>query len=411
MAGRFFAVCVKCGARRNIRRHEILHATQPHCHRCGAPLELSDAAKESLAEVQAKQAGDRLRAVPATDEEPPTRLLPVRETTRYEWWDHPDMYRWAIYDQERRGHPDLVSALKAAGPLAFYQGLAGDAGRQVPTDERMGAALINAAEEALYAAGRPYYKVWPSIATALTHTEMRVDGEYFRVPYRGFEIKFPKKDNPMWPACSMLGAMLPGDQWLDGRLWSLVMVWFSNVPEFWDRDDAGNYWAADMPIKPGLSLEDALDQTALARQCPDPGMARRMMRVLVGTCFFGVDKHEIILPEVRRSVIEYYQQERRQPNPTEAKEALADAKRIGLFGWKVGSEIDLPTKVVNARPCDQGDAKERHELTAGYIRRGHMRMQPHGEGMKQRKLIFVAPTVVRPDLPIGSQHGYRVRIT
>jgi hypothetical protein len=326
------------------------------------------------------------------------------------------MYRWALKDQERLGNPDAARTIKEEGPVLFYRNRIGRMMEHSTQDEDgFAGEAVHRVEGALYESGRPYYKVWPSIATSLCHTEMRVDGEFFRLPYGAMEIRFPKRDNPMEPACAVLAAKLEGNLWSDGRDWSLMIVFFDNVPHFNDVDEltvsVGNYWVADMPVRAGQSLEDSLDQTALMRETPNPGLVRRIMRVVVGAAFFGVDRHEVILPEVRRSTIDYYRQTGRQPTPSEAKAALADAKRLGMFGWKVGSEIDLPTKIVNHHLPDDGRPKERHELTAGYIRRGHMRMQPCGEKSEKRKLIFVAPTVVRPDLPLGSQHGYRVRLT
>lgn len=405
----FFANCADCGARRKVRRHELDRAKQPRCLRCGGPLGLSQAARQNLATVHDAQRGEPAPQRRARAEPEPQRIIPVRETKRYDFWEHPDMYRWALYDLERKGHRNQRDAVRAAGPVRFYteRGLPAIS----PDDpDRFAVEAINLCEQELYRSGRPYYKVWPSIASALCHTEMRIDGEFFRTPYDGIEIRLPKADNPLLPACALIAARMQGNLWSDGRDWSFVVVWFSNVPEFWSKDDAGHYWIADIPVRRGLSLEDALDQTALVRQCPDPELARRLVRVAVGVCFFGLDNHEVILPDLPRRVVERYQSERRQPTASEAAKELKRAKELGLFGYRVGSEIDLPSAVVERRLPEE-DTSEHRELTCGHIRRGHLRLQPCGEGRRERRLIFLPPTLVRPDLPLQSAHGYRVRIT
>ena len=204
-------------------------------------------------------------------------------------------------------------------------------------------------------------------------------------------------------------AAVPGEMYTDGRDWALVISYLADASKSLSSGQSNQYWCADIPIRSRQSLEDSLDQTALVRDCPDPGLARRIMRVVVGCCFFGLDKHELILPDLKRSTIERFMRERREPSGSEAEEALRQAKKHGLFGWKVGSEIDLPSPHVTHH--EGTGATAGRELTAGHIRRGHIALLPCGEGRKERRLVFRAPTVVRPDLPLRSQHGYRVRVT
>lgn len=99
-----------------------------------------------------------------------------------------------------------------------------------------------------------------------------------------------------------------------------------------------------------------------------------------------------------------------QRRTREAAKALEEAKACGMFGYKVGSEISLPTARHADEDAEDVPGAEHHEITAGYVRRGHMRLQPVGEKRADRKLIFVAPHVVRPDLPLRSTHGYKIRV-
>jgi hypothetical protein len=406
MPKRIDCTCLDCGAKRRVWRFELDRAAKPRCLKCGGSLSMSFSGRESLAGANDAKDG---RGVPKRKTKDPAveRIIPHREAGRYDFWPHPTLYEWALKDGSLESSR---SAVQAAGPFEFYQRYAANAVPVNHEEDGFASLLVRGIEADLFKNHRPYYKVWPSIASALCHTEMRVDGEFFRMPYDAFEIRLPKTENPVEPTCACVVGRRPNSADDKDRDWSLVLMFFDNVPGFYESDSAGNYWCADIPIRVGLSLEDALSQTALMRECPNPDIARRMMRVAVGVSFFGVDRHETILPEIRRKTIDRCLRERRDPSPSEAKAALKEAKELGMFGFKVGSEIDLPTAIINHHGEEKRYGPLARELTAGHIRRGHMALVPCGEGKQERKLIFRAPTVVRPDLPLQSSHGYRVRV-
>jgi hypothetical protein len=257
-----------------------------------------------------------------------------------------------------------------------------------------------------YSIGRPYFKVWPSIAESLRHTDMPIQGEHFRMPYQVFEVRFPDhEDNPMRPCSAMLCGLAPGHLWKDGREHTLVLLFVME-----DKTDVvGNTWMGDIPIKEGLSLEDALNETALQEQCPNPDLVRGLMRIAVGVAFFGVDRHEVVLPELPRKVIDQYFTARKVGNLREEEQVLRQARTStdGL-GWKVGSEIDLPTALVVTHYRTESEESGRH-LTHSHPRRGYMGFRACGEGRVDRRLCFIPPTIVRPDLPMGAGHGYRIK--
>jgi hypothetical protein len=57
----------------------------------------------------------------------------------------------------------------------------------------------------------------------------------------------------------------------------------------------------------------------------------------------------------------------------------------------------------------QKRSAETRELTHGHIRTGHIRWQACGKDRQDRRLQFIHPAVVRPDLPLRQSHGYRIR--
>lgn len=407
----FRATCRDCGAQRNVRRFELDRAAKPRCLKCGGPLELSGAATASLGEVNAAQAGERngdRRRKPQSPEA--RRIIPDKPMARHEWWEWPDLYRWAHKDAEKRGH-----SLEGLTWQYFYE-IDTPCRENDGTDASFAGRLVRRSERELFRAAKPYFKVWPQIAGALCDTEIRIAGEYFHMPYGAIEIRLPKADNPLAPLGACICARLERDELghQDDRDWSFVVATFWGLEDYWDRDNAGHYLLADIPIRPRQLLEDSLNETRLLQELAKDkcghmaGLVRSLVRIAVGVCFFGVDKHELILPDLPRRVIERYQRERREPSTSEAEKILRQAKEAGLFGFKVGSEIDLPTARINHHPAPS--TAEHRELTAGHVRRGHLRRQACGAEHKEHRIIFVAPHLVRPDLPLQSTHGYRIRV-
>jgi hypothetical protein len=88
--------------------------------------------------------------------------------------------------------------------------------------------------------------------------------------------------------------------------------------------------------------------------------------------------------------------ERLERNRTEKRHGRRSASTT--YGFEVGRDIKLPRL---PRKYDKKPEKEtRGELAFGHIVSGHMKMQPHGPRNSLRKLIFVAPYIVRPDCPL-----------
>jgi hypothetical protein len=399
------AVCLTCGQACRVRRHELDHAARPRCQRCGGPLEVSERGRAGRAAARAA----RRQPSPAPADPVEHRILPVRETTRYEFNEYQSLYLSIINGMGRNVTPRDVEEIRTNGPMHFYtRQVHGMAMRSSVTDPWMAPrALISAADMVWYESGCPYYKVWPSIANALCHTEMQIDGEHLRLPHRGFEIRLPKTDNPLAPAPAACVAGFERIEGQDDRDWSLLVVFLDGD----HKDYESHTWVLDVPVKTGRSLEDSLGDMDVDSLCPNPELARRMLRLAVGVTFFGMDRHELILPDVPRRIIERYQRQNRQPSPEEAGDILREAREEGRNGFKVGSEIDLPRPEVRQHDQEDPVAAGREGLTQGHVRRGHLRFQAVGEGRRERRLTFVAPTVVRPDLPLAPPKGYRVRIT
>lgn len=285
------------------------------------------------------------------------------------------------------------------------------------------------AELSWYEAGNPYYKIWPQIATALGETNIDIDGKFLYLPFEAFEIRFPrhrdfeiKEDANCPPITSMLVYRdeITADTKIinDDRDWSLIVHY--QTAETVSHDFCGFYYR--MGVKSGRLLSDdynkAERETKYDKTTYEPSkqFAQKLVRIAIATCFFGTNNHEMIMPDLPYKLEERYHAAVAAKDKTEAAKLLDKAKRLGHFGQRVGSELDLPRPLIK-HINESGGSQGKYELSHGHLRSGHMRLQRYGsranpqdENNPERyELIFIAPHLVRPDLPLRETRGYRIK--
>jgi hypothetical protein len=283
--------------------------------------------------------------------------------------------------------------------------------------------------------GSPYYKVWPEMADALSNISIEIDAKRLVLPFNTYSIRLPKtecfRETPTSPAvCSMLvhkedylldlakefgmkalSAFLQTEAApKDDRDYSLMIHYQFDTEK--DCDWMG--WYFRMGIKEGELLSEQFDvfwdESAqyLIGYNPSKEFTERLLKLAISVAFFGVHNHEVIAPDIPNRYIERYHRATAKRDTVEAKKLLDRAKKMGHFGWKIGSEISLPQPIVR-HINDRGSTGQGNELTFGHLRSGHMRLQQVGKrDDPSYELIFIAPTVVRPDLPIRSTRGFRI---
>jgi len=281
--------------------------------------------------------------------------------------------------------------------------------------------------------GKPYYKIWPQMLDALSVVDINIPGRFLQMPYPFFEIKLP--------TCHQLGS--PGDPRLVGILVSTAHagedaeMGIPNVSmedcarklivsyQFDGRNEEHDILTPEasgqrieysyaMGIEEHTPLQDRLTDADLHTSIYDDGgfelgkeFRSSLMRLAIATCFFGVGQHEVVMPDLPRKLITKYREAVAAGKPTDDIVEKGNRQMNGI-GWKVGSEIDLPLPLVRYASKD-GEPMRKRELETSHIRRGHMRMQQVGPRDNPRyKMVFIPPTVVRPDLPLGRSAGYRI---
>jgi hypothetical protein len=164
--------------------------------------------------------------------------------------------------------------------------------------------------------------------------------------------------------------------------------------------------AVFIPLLEGETVEEVLEEASQEWYHESKDVSdffKTMMRILIGISFFSMDNHELIMPDLPRRVISAISHSKTQQ---EKDQRLADAMKKQP-GFKVGKEIELPRPIVVPDPYKSEPTGR--ELQYSHLRSGHLRLQRYGsQGNYTYETIFIEPTVVRPDLPMGQSPGYKV---
>lgn len=320
---------------------------------------------------------------------------------------------------------------------------AGDPAGDLPHDEYYGILLASwnpygsspfsrdhymagVVESAWYASLQPEYKAWPSIVAALAATKVEIGCEHLRLPFAAFAVRLPvgfmaEEGGP--PIRSLLVAMLRNVRGtgavpvtsLDSRKPAAdVVVPFmvgagtGNDPDvvlfveakYVDADGDDAFAAFSIGMEPGTTLEESF-----SRWSGGPLRQRRLASLKSGQYYLGERlAHELLSLAVGVSFFATGRTKAQrlvQPDPRPRHERRRFAREEGgeQPAFAVGRDLVLPREQgVPAAP--QGGEGSGAQLKWAHYRTGHLRYQPHGPGKAERRLVFIEPTLVRPDLPL-----------
>ncbi len=295
-------------------------------------------------------------------------------------------------------------------------------------DTLPGGELVNKinTEVAWHDTGRPYFRVWPQMCVHLANTSFDIPIVHLKMPFRVFAVRFPRQrwiDTGSWS----LGAVLVHSSVYTGGVLNIRLLLQAYHPECIAETGATLGFAAPAHLfmdlqfrESGESVEEELNETlskpfgieAGDRDRTDmlSSLDERWMspvaRIALACMLFASNQHELICPDLPRKL--RIQWERAKMSDAATANAIVEKGQQKQKGWNVGSEIDLPVPVTGYRVHSQEGTRG---LSHGHVRRGHMRMQQYGpRDNPHHKLIFIAPTVVRPDLPISeTARGFRIK--
>lgn len=153
--------------------------------------------------------------------------------------------------------------------------------------------------------------------------------------------------------------------------------------------------------------DDCLEDAFVRRQVEAPDELDEfdfaIFRLAVSTCFFSVENHEFIQPDIPRKLVTRFAKANKDKNDADRDKVLEEARKKGFTG-KIIREIDLPLDEV--RYENREPSGTRGPISYGYFRRAHWRQQKTNDGVKA---VFIKRHRVRPDLPLKPFHGYALR--
>lgn len=328
----------------------------------------------------------------------------------------------------------------------FFSGLS----RGQPVDRVTIASYRQMMEEyRWYRLNQPRYRVYPNMVAALSRVSIDIDAVHLRLPFATFAIELPKDYFRESETSPYLKGMLvhcrrrdshaadhdsfdygvrytrggehkvvEGDQSPDSNDVMIVDLDFgdevitsrlSGQPEM---NACKPFAVFDVDAGKTISERfDAMPETPLTDDgyMPSTEFQKACLRIAVGIAFFAVNDHEVI----ERVIPEGYRERRERAIKTGNKKLLQkvsnEIKNTGNANtFVVGREL-----VINEHPDDaarQECASGARQLHWGHVQGAHLRWQPHGpREAPDYKLIFVAPMLIRPDLPMrpGAPHALR----
>lgn len=283
-------------------------------------------------------------------------------------------------------------------------------------------------------AGRPYYKVWPEYVDVFMKTRLdAVPVSQLRFPFPAIEIRLSKPI--VWPGahreilaiqvalfssndlptlrvdkqpCDIndaLGIVIGIRERVRNEYASLSYV-IRVSQEMIDMSvEQLVTFATDLVNRQGYESDEALsDEFSSPRGDEVYHQLIGVFRLIVSTVFIATGQYRFVNPDVLNADIGKLLAAISSDDQATI-DKLADRatrRRQGSRGFTVGKfhTIDVPN-----RPSGHGSEVESdasRELRYQHMRSAHLRVQWVGPGRTQQKVVFIAPVIVRPDLPVSS---------
>jgi len=287
----------------------------------------------------------------------------------------------------------------------WYRDLAAQGHRNLSTD-RTGKTWLQATIEAQwYQTGRPEYKVHPGMVEALAHTNLDIPVTALQLPYPVFAVRLPSKhlrefrDAPFVRA--ILVSRITEVQFGQERNKLVFSTNFSDMAPGLDPMENNIITKVDMGavgVETTHTIDWYLDNMPDSNitdgmYWPSREMTREIVALATAVALIGIGAdRNLVRPAGAEGMSDRMARQR-----IERRHGRGAAGTN--HGFDVGQDIKLPRM---PRRYDRPDEEsgEGPRLNYGHIRSGHMKMQAHGPRRSLRKLIFVAPCIVRPDLPL-----------
>lgn len=273
------------------------------------------------------------------------------------------------------------------------------------------------AEQEFYKLKKPTYKLYSDLAFALIHTEIDIPTEELQLPFKVFEIRLKPKTIQL--AKSQYLSKYNGNIYLGAILVSVIYNQNINETRLYMLIDIYDELSTNIEnsqlcttLLPGKTIKESFEdfQNKFDKSKNEEFLINqdkeKIIALTVGTIFLAISKNKKWISGTK---IKIKNKDFCLCNSGKKyRDCCARTKNSkgNPIGYDIGKDILIPyqpsksSTVVESR----GD-----RLQYGHIRSGHMRWQWKNDsnGNKIRELIFIYPTIVRPDLPLKPQLTYR----
>lgn len=278
--------------------------------------------------------------------------------------------------------------------------------------------LLMMAEKQWMELSRPYYNIHPGLVSKLARINLsKVPSHLVTTPhdFSVVNIRFAERNEAL-----VLKAGMPKQGGLveippDSSLHGILMVDCRKLPVGFGQNRVSfyldfNVWAKRLfegqwqrlpqychfcfDIDLAKSLQEAIDECV--RPYTDESyynLCTNALRLAVSIGFLSNSSAEL----VEYDVISRFRERFRQGNEKERQQIIEKSRRRGKVGYNVGNDLIFSGRIPTISER-RGELTGR-ELTYASIRQGHPHAVRYGKGKELVKIMWFAPTVVRPDLP------------
>jgi hypothetical protein len=285
-----------------------------------------------------------------------------------------------------------------------------------PSEVAEGLFLMQHSEFSYFLNRKPSYKIYPGVDLALASTRIDIPLMELNLPFDAFSINFHTSSNMMYEGikiCSILVSWWDRSNSGDRGILSIIIETIDGVRRVLNlgiqkdenitieqflirRFDWSNY-VCPVVLRPVLGQATwTVSEEIFHGPVRSPSDYLRILTVVFGVCFLAISKDRRY---IKKHVIKIRGNDLCFCGSNKKYKKCCKLKGIQNVGYQVGKEILLPTKQTpGTSHVVVGRGKE---LAFGHIRSGHMRWQWYNDagGNRRRKLIFIHPAIVRPDLP------------
>jgi hypothetical protein len=254
------------------------------------------------------------------------------------------------------------------------------------------------AEAAWHACGKPYYRLTNEVIELFRHVALDIPARYIVFPYPAFTLHLPC-DNPLRGCHGRQVRSVLVAESLNDRGQRTAYLWCDlgeqeTIPP---HLPVLNY--IHMPLSPEQPIGEAIgalpEDSETGSDLTINDLDQQLVRLAVTVSFLATGSDRLIRPDVLSKDLQSWLTAVRDQNTQQQQMIVERAARRKGRGFVV--DLEHERQFLRSSPVTHDDADEaapKYSLTHSHLRAAHFRHLPRSD-----RVIFIRPTIVRPDLP------------